>query len=576
MKLSRTNRNILIAVLAVLLAAIVMLVLFLALRNDGDGEPAVYMYGDFEYIVLENGKLEIIDYLGDASIVDIPDAITGRSVYSIGESAFSGDLMEKVIVGAFTEVISDRAFYGCTKLYEVEMPPFLRVIGNYAFAGCAFSEIELADSLESIGDRAFYECRNLESVTIPSGISRISQGAFAKCPLLESVSVVGEVKSIEKDAFLECGKLLAISLPESLVSIGERAFYECSAIEELYIGPAVESIGSDALRGLSSLKAITVSEGNERYTGEGGALADRTGAAVILMPEKSTVSEYTAPSFVREISDYAFAKCLSLRRVVLQSGVEKIGDYSFFSAINLAEINLPDSIKEIGALALYNTEYYSSLTEEFTVVGDGILIKYTPKREAGTLVATENAALVSRDGILGVEVTLPSGIKTLSSAFAYCSDAVSVKLSSGVTAIGSAAFFHSQSLESVDFSDSAVSYIGDNAFGSTTLLKTVPLPTTLALVGEGVFRCSGIESIVIPASLKAIGVDMFAECKSLSDVTVSEGVETILDHAFMYCESLKEITIPKSVTELGNYAFSSSGIVNAHRSEEHTSELQSR
>ena len=82
MKLSRTKRNILIASASLLIIAAVLVTLLLI--SGGEDEPSVYRYGDFEYTVLENGRLEITDYLGDAKDVKIPTAIEGRSVYSIG------------------------------------------------------------------------------------------------------------------------------------------------------------------------------------------------------------------------------------------------------------------------------------------------------------------------------------------------------------------------------------------------------------------------------------------------------------------------------------------------------------
>ena len=94
-EVKKTKKKIILASAAlVLIIAVAALIIFFAVGDDE--EPVVlppqetYIYKDFEYTVLDNGKIEIISYNGKAQDVDIPDAIAGRTVYSIGESAFRG------------------------------------------------------------------------------------------------------------------------------------------------------------------------------------------------------------------------------------------------------------------------------------------------------------------------------------------------------------------------------------------------------------------------------------------------------------------------------------------------------
>ena len=53
------------------------------LQNSNDPKT----YGDFEYIVLDNGTVEISKYKGSDSNVDIPNKIDGKAVISIGIAA---------------------------------------------------------------------------------------------------------------------------------------------------------------------------------------------------------------------------------------------------------------------------------------------------------------------------------------------------------------------------------------------------------------------------------------------------------------------------------------------------------
>jgi hypothetical protein len=73
-------------------------------------------------------------------------------------------------------------------------------------------------------------------------------------------------------------------------------------------------------------------------------------------------------------------------------------------------------------------------------------------------------------------------------------------------------------------------------------------------IGAGSFN-QYITSIVLPASLKRIGVFAFASCNNLDSLTIPPSVNSIGDYAFASCRSLKSIVIPGSVSSLGNLAF---------------------
>jgi hypothetical protein len=67
--------------------------------------------------------------------------------------------------------------------------------------------------------------------------------------------------------------------------------------------------------------------------------------------------------------------------------------------------------------------------------------------------------------------------------------------------------------------------------------------------------CSGIESVVLPSSVKSIKDGAFANCTSLAAVALPSGVKSIGNRAFFMCESLSEITIPSSVETIDDNAF---------------------
>lgn len=100
-------------------------------------------------------------------------------------------------------------------------------------------------------------------------------------------------------------------------------------------------------------------------------------------------------------------------------------------------------------------------------------------------------------------------------------------------------------VEIVAFEDLATSTLGnEHSFEA----KTLP---TLSLAGK-----QHLTTLVLPTSLKSIGVAAVAACPALKQVTVSNSLTTVGDYAFSACTSLDSITLPESTSVVGKGAFS--------------------
>ncbi|MBR6180460.1 MAG: leucine-rich repeat domain-containing protein [Prevotella sp.] len=67
-------------------------------------------------------------------------------------------------------------------------------------------------------------------------------------------------------------------------------------------------------------------------------------------------------------------------------------------------------------------------------------------------------------------------------------------------------------------------------------------------------KCTSLQSINIPNSVKTIGIFAFFKCTSLQSIHIPNSVTTIGNLAFLECTSLKSIIIPNSVTTIGRRA----------------------
>src|ERR1035437_4599918 len=112
--------------------------------------------------------------------------------------------------------------------------------------------------------------------------------------------------------------------------------------------------------------------------------------------------------------------------------------------------------------------------------------------------------------------------------------------------------------------------IGTGAFQSKSAVTSVTIPDSVWSIGTNAFsNCTGLTNVALGNNVTNIAAYAFYLCGKLTNVRIPDSVTSIGLLAFGSCAGLTNITIGNSVTNIGSSAFGS-------RSEEHTSELQSR
>lgn len=144
-----------------------------------------YKDGEFVYIdtpdgfrfLQQNDTYQLIDYNGEADIIELPVSING-SAYDIYLSR--NNRIKKVVVPEGITELAQNAFSFCDNLIEVQLPESLTIIGDYAFQGCTnLREICLPLQVQSIPGWCFDQCKSLENVVFPDGLTYIGDSAFA-------------------------------------------------------------------------------------------------------------------------------------------------------------------------------------------------------------------------------------------------------------------------------------------------------------------------------------------------------------------------------------------------------------
>lgn len=125
-----------------------------------------------------------------------------------------------------------------------------------------------------------------------------------------------------------------------------------------------------------------------------------------------------------------------------------------------------------------------------------------------------------------------------------------------VTGIQSLAFNFEPALTSVVIPIS-VKEIGVQAFFNCESLKEVEIFANLSVIPSMCFSdCKALKSIRLPSSVKMIHSGAFSNC-GLTEVQLPPFLESIGQNAFQSCSSLRSVNLPKSLSSIGDFAFSS-------------------
>lgn len=226
--------------------------------------------------------------------------------------------------------------------------------------------------------------------------------------------------------------------------------------------------------------------------------------------ESANIKSVTLPDGLTTIGNSAFYNCVNLTTVSIPEGVTTIGNYAFQSCSALKSIDIPASVTTLGdsAFLVYDfTSYnYYSVLESVTF-GAGSKLEYIGAYAfAGTNIKS---------------IDIPASVETVGmSVFSMCTSLQSVEFDPKclVSTITEEMFYSCSSLSNVQLPDS-LKEIQRAAFSTCTSLDDIMLPEKLETIGATAFMRSGLETIIIPASVTSIGGAAFEQCKSFVSLT---------------------------------------------------------
>lgn len=440
-------------------------------------------------------------------------------------------------------------------------------------------EISLPGTIKKIADRTFMNCSNLQTVKLGEGISYVSEEMFYNCTALKYVSLPNSLQNIGRLAFGVCKSLKALQLPKALDSLGDGAFSGCESLSNIELPESLQTIGTLCFYGCYKLSTIKVNPANTYLATDGKAIFNKDKTVLYTA---IPVTSYNVPSTVRELRYYAFSNQKDMTSITLPEGLVNISSYAFEFCSKLEHLVIPSTVDSIGENAFYSCSALQQIN-----IPQGI------KSLANEVLA--------HTGIKTLDI--PSSVNYIGEkAFRNCESLQSIKLPEGLTLLNDELFDGCKQLSDIQI-PSTVTTIKKAAFNDCKALKTITLPASLSTfensswsdnsifsgcsalksilveAGNKYFESdgtalynkvkdtlicfpAGVTSVVVPQSVKTIGVKAFCGCDSLQNIMFEDGVSDLVieQYAFENCKNINRLVITSGIKETKYGAFNDAHI----------------
>ena len=485
------------------------------------------------------------------------------------------------------DVLTDATFLDCITLTNVILPQTLTEIGYSAFFNTSLTSIVIPKTVTTLSGDAF-NVPTLNSIQVEEGnpnyysqnnaiyekaTGKLVRGCRAS-GIPEGVTEIGNAAF--RDADLE-----KIILPKSLKKFGKQSFCENGKIKDIYIPASIEEMGDYAFDNCN-LQTITVDNDNPVFDSRDNCNAIIETATNTLLQASNGTS--VIPASVTGLANGAFAH-LNIKSIDIPQTVTNFGlDLFSYSKTSIFHVHYPEPI-EIPANAfnfIENGQVANLIRENARlIVPDGTKAKYAAAAgwkvfgmgsykiieeseynasrqftvtltEAGTLETTLTQD--TKDIVEELTVKGPINGRDLQCLKGLCGQfgvLTSINLSDATI---------------VDGEGTTANVLPEGAFQTTMALQHIVLPKNLTAIGSFAFQDSGIEELVLPATVKELGRDIFYYARNLKALSVEKG-NTVFDSRDN-CNAIIETAsntlrigcantvVPNGIKALGQMAFS--------------------
>ena len=529
---------------------------------SGDAQPEIYVENDIEYYIM-NGEAIIMSCPDDKEgEIEIPATIKNYPVTKVNAAAFSASAsITKVALPGTIINIGNNAFYGCTKLAEINIPEGITYIADSAFAYSGLTSAVLPDGILTIGGSAFRNCTKLTTVHIPEGVTNIYGYAFYGSGLTEATVPYSTV-AIDGYSFGNCTSMRQVTILNCNTAVRAYAFAGTYGMNSIIVPQGLNNVDTRyAFSSCTSLKNVYISDLEAWCNNSFKIQINSTGSPNLtnLYLNGELLTDLVIPESVTSIKTEAFTYCKSIKKVTIHNKVTSIGSKAFFHCDNLTDVVLSASVSKIEPYAFwYDSNIQNVYTDDFEKWCN---ISFTD--------AFSNPLNYSRNfyvnGELKSDLVIPDVVSEIKSYVFVGPWLKSLTIPNSVTSIDNYAFMNCSSLSKVEFPNSITS-IGAYAFSGCSRLTEMIIPDSVTSIGASAFRgCTGLTNIVLSNSITEIPNALFMDCTSLLEINMSDNITIVGSNAFYNCTALKNITMSNNIAKIGDRAFAKcTGIENVY------------
>ncbi|OON95065.1 MAG: hypothetical protein ATN31_00125 [Candidatus Epulonipiscioides saccharophilum] len=445
---------------------------------------------------IEGGKIKFENQVGKGGVIlDAESTITSANI-------------PKQINGIDVKEIASYAFALCDQLTEVTIPATVEAVQNYVFKDCRSLETINIISEEGVNPAL----NQLNGKAALKGTSLIGHGAFLGCIYLKNVNIGESVLKIGNNVFEDCLSLEMLMLPQYITEIGENTFRNCSSLAKIEFG------GTQALWNTFKAKAeehttvICDDTTPQTWTNVPEIVNGRVEfLAGMIKDAEETITVAKIPATINAvdvttIGVAAFYNLKQLTEVVIPDSVTTIQDSAFLDCSELTTITIPNTITSAG------NKIFNGCDKLVTIKFAGSRAEWNdtgiiaPQHTTVEYGVTESWITV--DGIKGGKILFDFKTGEITDAEPTITSAdIPVSIVDGIMLMDG---FNTEKVP--------VTSIKAEAFADCSALIDVRLPIGLTNIGDNAFKNSSLETIIIPASVKTMATNIFAEVTTLNKI----------------------------------------------------------
>ena len=257
--------------------------------------------------------------------------------------------------------ISPFAFYNQADLQVLSIPESVKVIDASACEGAKNLARVFFDSkdggLVRINDRAFFGCKKLDQIDLPNTTTGIYKSAFQNCDALSDITLSTSLAYIDELAFADCKVLNNITLPDTKLNINIAAFLNDVALTSITLPARLQGLGASAFEGCSALAEVTfLTAKDHQFTVGADAFTGTAVERVIIANLDSWIQiNFSNPAAnPASIAHHIYNKeGDEIINAVVPEGPIAMNNNVFYGCSALKSLQLPSTLKTVNDNTLY-------------------------------------------------------------------------------------------------------------------------------------------------------------------------------------------------------------------------------